>query len=103
MTTASAVVTSMPSMRVKSTPHILDSCVRRSNFGALRALAALLALGRLAVREPAGHCSCRFDLAVALGQLRADEVEQRPSACFSANTVLGVASCPAGSWRCRRR
>lgn len=35
--TASAVLTSMPSMRVKSTPHILNSCVRRSNLGALRA------------------------------------------------------------------
>ncbi|MCY1370248.1 hypothetical protein D9M69_573330 [compost metagenome] len=36
-TTTSAVVTSMPSMRVRSTPHIWKSCVRRSNFGALRA------------------------------------------------------------------
>lgn len=31
--TASVVVTSMPSMHVRSTPYILKSCVRRSNFG----------------------------------------------------------------------
>ena len=43
-TTASAVVTSMPSMRVRSTPHILNSCSRRSNFGALRARPRFLPL-----------------------------------------------------------
>jgi hypothetical protein len=37
LTTASAVLTSMPSMRVRSTPHILYSLLRRSNLGALRA------------------------------------------------------------------
>ena len=42
--TASAVVTSMPSMRVRSTPHILNSCVRRSNLGALRARPRFLPL-----------------------------------------------------------
>src|SRR5580765_8396887 len=35
-TTASAVVTSTPSIRVRSTPHIWNNCTRRSNFGALR-------------------------------------------------------------------
>jgi hypothetical protein len=37
LTTASAVLTSMPSMRLRSTPHILYSLLRRSNLGALRA------------------------------------------------------------------
>jgi len=41
---ASAVLTSMPSMRVRSTLHILYSCVRRSNFGALRARLRFLPL-----------------------------------------------------------
>jgi hypothetical protein len=70
--TARAVVTSMPSMRVKSTPHILNSWVRRSNFGALRGRLRFLPLagsGRL-------QTLMRFDLLVALGQLRADEVER---------------------------
>ncbi len=35
--TVSAVVMSMPSMRVRSTPHILNISSRRLNFGALRA------------------------------------------------------------------
>ncbi len=35
--TTSALLTSMPSMRVRSTPHIWNSCVRSSNFGAFRA------------------------------------------------------------------
>jgi len=43
-TTASAVVTSTPSMRVRSTPYLLNNCVRRSNFGALRAHPRLLPL-----------------------------------------------------------
>ena len=41
--TASAVVTSIPSMRVRSTPHILNSCVRKLTVG------AFLAFGRVAV------------------------------------------------------
>jgi hypothetical protein len=36
LTTARAVVTSMPSMRVRSTPHIWKSWRRGSNLGALR-------------------------------------------------------------------
>lgn len=34
--TTSAVLTSMPSMRVRSKPQTLKSWVRRSNLGALR-------------------------------------------------------------------
>jgi len=37
-TTAKAVVTLMPSMRVRSTPHILNSWARKSNLGALRGM-----------------------------------------------------------------
>ena len=42
--TASAVLTPRPSMRVRSTPHILNSCVRRSNLGAFRARPRFLPL-----------------------------------------------------------
>ena len=42
--TANAVVTSMPSMRVRSTPHILYNCERKSNFGALRVLLCFMRL-----------------------------------------------------------
>ena len=70
--TASAVVTSMLSTRVRSTPHILNSWVRRSNFGALRGPAALIALGRLAILGLQG-VQLLVDLAVAVGELNADE------------------------------
>jgi hypothetical protein len=43
-TTTRAMVTSMPSMRLRSAPHILNSCVRNSNFGAWRAMERVLPL-----------------------------------------------------------
>jgi len=44
LTTTSAVVASMPSMRVRSTPHMPNSRWRRSNLGALRAFERFLPL-----------------------------------------------------------
>lgn len=51
--TVIAVVTSMPSMRVRSTPQILKRSAHTWNFGALRRLRRLPGSG-----EPACACSC---------------------------------------------
>ena len=55
LTTARAVGTFIPSMRVRSTPHSWNSCLRSSNFSAFRVRLRFLRLssGRSCV------CSCR--------------------------------------------
>ncbi len=73
--TASAVVTSIPSIRVNSTPHILKSWVRKSNFGALRERPRCSAFGRFTVVRLQA-LELLLNVAVALAQLRADEVER---------------------------
>jgi len=72
-TTAKAVVTLMPSMRVRSTPHILNSWARKSNLGALRGMLFFL-LFPGSHHAFAGTATAAQSL-VTFCQLGADKVE----------------------------